>query len=211
MVRTAKIDETSTDTSATQSASPERVTIPVTGMTCAACQSFIQRTLAAQAGVQDANVNLMMKNATVTFDPGVTSTSTLVDTIRGTGYGAELPCSPFISSCRSGRKRRRAVARIQAIAPEGRSQPDCRFLRDGIVHAADEREQRRRNAAHERPADELEHPRGRSCSSQGAAVDVSSERQRDPLVPLCSCSVHPWLGGAPLLHEGLVCPSAQDS
>ena len=91
MVRTAKIDETSTDTSATQSASPERVTIPVTGMTCAACQSFIQRTLAAQAGVQDANVNLMMKNATVTFDPGVTSTSTLVDTIRGTGYGAEVP------------------------------------------------------------------------------------------------------------------------
>ena len=60
-------------------------------MTCAACQSFIQRTLAAQAGVQDASVNLMMNNATVTFDPGVTSTSTLVDAVRGTGYGAEAP------------------------------------------------------------------------------------------------------------------------
>jgi Cu+-exporting ATPase len=60
-------------------------------MTCAACQSFVQRTLAAQPGVQDAGVNLMMNNATVTFDPGVTSTSTLVEAVRGTGYGAEVP------------------------------------------------------------------------------------------------------------------------
>ncbi len=71
--------------------SPERITIPVTGMTCSACQSFIQRTLASQAGVRDAAVNLMLHNATVTFDPGVTSASTLVDTIQGTGYGAEIP------------------------------------------------------------------------------------------------------------------------
>ena len=91
MVRTAKIEDTRSDMGAPPSTSTERVTIPVTGMTCAACQSFIQRTLAAQAGVQDASVNLMMNNATVTFDPGVTSTSTLVDTIRGTGYGAEVP------------------------------------------------------------------------------------------------------------------------
>ncbi len=69
----------------------EQVTIPVSGMTCAACQSFIQRTLASQAGVQDATVNLMLHNATVTFDPGATSTSALVDTIRHAGYGAEVP------------------------------------------------------------------------------------------------------------------------
>jgi P-type Cu+ transporter len=60
-------------------------------MTCAACQSFIQRTLASQAGVQDATVNLMLHNATVTFDPEATSTSALVDAIRDTGYGAEIP------------------------------------------------------------------------------------------------------------------------
>ncbi|WP_433964980.1 heavy metal translocating P-type ATPase [Tunturiibacter gelidiferens] len=73
------------------SASVEHVTIPVSGMTCAACQSFLQRELANQAGVQDATVNLMLHNATVTFDPGATSTSALVDAIRSTGYGAELP------------------------------------------------------------------------------------------------------------------------
>jgi Cu+-exporting ATPase len=45
----------------------ERVTIPISGMTCAACQSFVQRTLAQEAGVQDASVNLMLHNAAVTF------------------------------------------------------------------------------------------------------------------------------------------------
>ncbi|MBB5345130.1 heavy metal translocating P-type ATPase [Tunturibacter empetritectus] len=69
----------------------EQVTIPVSGMTCAACQSFLQRELAGQAGVRDATVNLMLHNATVTFDPGATSTSALVDAIRSTGYGAEFP------------------------------------------------------------------------------------------------------------------------
>ena len=69
----------------------ERVNIPVTGMTCAACQSFIQRTLAGESGVQDATVNLMLHNATVTFDPRVITPSGLVEKIRSTGYGAELP------------------------------------------------------------------------------------------------------------------------
>src|ERR1700733_5596224 len=69
----------------------ERVNIPVTGMTCAACQSFVQRTLVGEAGVQDATVNLMLHNATVTFDPRVISPSGLVEKIRSTGYGAELP------------------------------------------------------------------------------------------------------------------------
>ncbi|MBB6142936.1 Cu+-exporting ATPase [Silvibacterium bohemicum] len=71
-----------------KAAASERVTIPVTGMTCAACQSFVQRTLADQAGVRDANVNLMLNNATVTFDPRVASIAGLVESIRSTGYGA---------------------------------------------------------------------------------------------------------------------------
>jgi P-type Cu+ transporter len=68
-----------------------RVTIPVTGMTCAACQSFIQKTLTSHAGVQSAVVNLMLNNATVIFDPGTTSVTELVGTINHTGYGAAMP------------------------------------------------------------------------------------------------------------------------
>ncbi|HYG63829.1 MAG TPA: heavy metal translocating P-type ATPase, partial [Thermoanaerobaculia bacterium] len=68
-----------------------RVTIPVSGMTCAGCQAGVQKALERQPGVRDANVNLMMKSAAVTYDPAVTSPQSLVEAIRETGYGAELP------------------------------------------------------------------------------------------------------------------------
>src|SRR5215208_1353825 len=68
-----------------------RITIPVTGMTCAACQGRVQRTLAKTPGVAEAAVNLMTGDATVAFDPEATSPEALVERIRATGYGAELP------------------------------------------------------------------------------------------------------------------------
>jgi Cu+-exporting ATPase len=67
------------------------VVLPVTGMTCAACQARVQRTLQAEPGVADATVNLMLNNATVHYHPGATSPSRFVDAIKATGYGAELP------------------------------------------------------------------------------------------------------------------------
>ncbi|MCC7002169.1 MAG: copper-translocating P-type ATPase [Gemmatimonadaceae bacterium] len=72
-------------------ATAQTARIPVTGMTCAACQARVQRTLQKHAGVSDATVNLMMGNATVTFDPATVSPDALVAAIRDTGYGAELP------------------------------------------------------------------------------------------------------------------------
>src|SRR5580765_231353 len=69
------------------------ITIPVTGMTCAACQVRVQRALARTPGVDDASVNLMMNNAAVTYDPARASPTQLVDMIRATGYGAELPAA----------------------------------------------------------------------------------------------------------------------
>jgi P-type Cu+ transporter len=84
MANALNSQETGTDTL-------ERISIPVSGMTCTACQSFVQRTLQGAAGVQDASVNLMLHRAAVTFDPRVVSASKLVETIRDTGYGVELP------------------------------------------------------------------------------------------------------------------------
>ena len=66
------------------------IRIPVTGMTCAACQSRVQRTLQHEPGVSDATVNLMMATATVMYDPITVSPERLVAAIRDTGYGAEL-------------------------------------------------------------------------------------------------------------------------
>ena len=68
----------------------EQVRIPVTGMTCAACQARVQRALQRAPGVVDASVNLMMQTAAVTFDASVASPDQLVEVIRKTGYGAEL-------------------------------------------------------------------------------------------------------------------------
>ena len=60
-------------------------------MTCAACSGRVQRSLEKVPGVSSANVNLMTGAATVEFDPTATSPERLVETIRSTGYGAELP------------------------------------------------------------------------------------------------------------------------
>ena len=81
------------DSHSKAAASPatQRIDFPVTGMTCAACQARVQRTLARTPGVQDATVNLMMGNATVAYDPAAVSADRLVEVVRDTGYGAELP------------------------------------------------------------------------------------------------------------------------
>src|SRR6476646_4236372 len=69
----------------------ETVTIPVSGMTCAACQARVQRALTKAPGVDSASVNLMTSSATIEYDADVTTPESLVDQIRATGYGAELP------------------------------------------------------------------------------------------------------------------------
>ena len=68
-----------------------RVILPVDGMTCASCQANVQRALAATPGVTQAAVNLMMHEATITFDPSVLDAEKLVAAINDTGYQSHLP------------------------------------------------------------------------------------------------------------------------
>ena len=68
----------------------ERITIPVSGMTCAACSSRVQKTLSQQSGVREASVNLMLENAVIDFDPATVDPEALAEAIRAAGYGAEL-------------------------------------------------------------------------------------------------------------------------
>ena len=64
----------------------ERVDLPITGMTCAACANRIERTLNRQPGVRKASVNFATERATIEFDPSATNTGTLIETVRDTGY-----------------------------------------------------------------------------------------------------------------------------
>ena len=72
---------------------PLRITLPVEGMTCAACQANVQRALAASPGVAKAAVNLMTHEATVHYDPAATNPEALVAAINDTGYVSHLPAA----------------------------------------------------------------------------------------------------------------------
>src|SRR3954451_17477809 len=72
-------------------ATTEICTIPVSGMHCAGCTSRVQQVLESTPGVNAANVNLMTNSATVDYDPSAVDAERLVEAIRETGYGAELP------------------------------------------------------------------------------------------------------------------------
>ena len=69
----------------------QRITFPVGGMTCAACQSAVERSLGRTPGVREARVNLMLHSATVTYDPAVVPVAGLLAAVRDIGYEAELP------------------------------------------------------------------------------------------------------------------------
>ncbi|MFN7979900.1 MAG: heavy metal translocating P-type ATPase [Vicinamibacterales bacterium] len=70
-----------------------RVTFPVKGMTCAACQSAVERSLTHTDGVREASVNLMLHAATVTYDPAVVQLDGLLGAVRDIGYEAEAPAA----------------------------------------------------------------------------------------------------------------------
>jgi Cu+-exporting ATPase len=65
---------------------PERIDLPVGGMTCAACARSIERTLAATPGVARASVNLATETATVEYDPARARVRDFVGAIEDLGY-----------------------------------------------------------------------------------------------------------------------------
>ena len=67
------------------------VTLPVTGMTCAACQSHVESALRSTPGVREAQVNLLTNSARVSFDPTVSTAQDLIASVRDAGYDADLP------------------------------------------------------------------------------------------------------------------------
>jgi Cu+-exporting ATPase len=79
----------------------ESVTMPVLGMTCAACQHHVEEALRSTAGVASARVDLMAHRASVVFNPSLAGPEALVEAIRGAGYDAVLPRSDAGAAGRS--------------------------------------------------------------------------------------------------------------
>jgi Cu2+-exporting ATPase len=63
-----------------------KITLPVTGMSCAACAVSVESMLKAQEGVSDAGVNFANQTAWVDFDPNRVTLPTLQQAIQSIGY-----------------------------------------------------------------------------------------------------------------------------
>jgi Cu+-exporting ATPase len=67
-----------------------RITIPVTGMSCASCVRRVELALSNHEGVEEASVNFASETATVDYHPASTKPDELVGAIRDAGYGADV-------------------------------------------------------------------------------------------------------------------------
>ncbi|MBU7228659.1 heavy metal translocating P-type ATPase [Staphylococcus pseudintermedius] len=63
-------------------------TFKITGMTCAACSARIERVLQRESGIDQINVNLVMENGTVKYDPSQISIEEIYERVAKIGYEA---------------------------------------------------------------------------------------------------------------------------
>jgi Cu+-exporting ATPase len=64
----------------------KQITLGITGMTCAACSNRIEKVLNKMGGVE-ANVNLAMEKASITYDPSKQEVANIKEKIQKLGYG----------------------------------------------------------------------------------------------------------------------------
>lgn len=62
----------------------------ITGMTCAACATRIEKGLHKMEGISQANVNLALENATVEYNPSQVSATDIISKVEKLGYGAHM-------------------------------------------------------------------------------------------------------------------------
>lgn len=65
----------------------KKITLGITGMTCAACANRVEKGIHKVAGVQDAAVNLANEKAVITFDDSETNVEELMTRVEQMGYG----------------------------------------------------------------------------------------------------------------------------
>ena len=69
--------------------SPDKVSLSITGMTCAACAARIEKVLQRTPGVT-ASVNLATETAQIQWTPGASTTEEVIATVERVGYGATV-------------------------------------------------------------------------------------------------------------------------
>ena len=62
----------------------------ITGMTCSACSSHVEKAVSRLEGIEKASVNLLAENMEVSYDEGRLSSGDIIAAVEKAGYGAEL-------------------------------------------------------------------------------------------------------------------------
>ncbi len=62
----------------------------VTGMTCSACSTRVEKNVSKTEGVIEANVNLLTNSMTVKYDESVLNEGNIIKVVEDTGYGASF-------------------------------------------------------------------------------------------------------------------------
>src|SRR5512142_1493028 len=76
----------------------QRLTLPIEGMSCAACAITVQGALGAVPGVSQASVNYATGKASVDYDDATTGIVPLVHAVRDAGYDAGQARVSFVVS-----------------------------------------------------------------------------------------------------------------
>ena len=66
---------------------PQKLSLPIQGMTCASCMARIEKSLRAVEGVREASVNLATEKANIVYDPSLVEPQMIKKTIEDLGYG----------------------------------------------------------------------------------------------------------------------------
>ena len=67
-------------------ASPQKITLPVIGITCANCASTIERNAKKVNGVEEVVVNFGSEKVTISYDPSTTTLNDVIERIERAGY-----------------------------------------------------------------------------------------------------------------------------
>jgi len=107
---------------------------PVRGMHCAACVGKVERALTSVPGVDQASVNLATEQATVSFDPALTSVDALQAAVAAAGYELAEPragAGPVDDAEQSAREAEQRSQRTRLIVGAVLSAP---VLVGGMAH-----------------------------------------------------------------------------
>ncbi len=66
-----------------------KITLKISGMSCAACSAACERSLKRKDGVKSASVNAATGKGVVEYDPALCTVADLIDAVESAGYTVE--------------------------------------------------------------------------------------------------------------------------